>query len=219
MKKLVSMCILLIACHDDPRIAALEKRVEALEKQRPAARPAQPDPNLVQNIPLHDDDVTRGTGKTVIVEAFDFACPYCAMSAPALKQLADKHPDQVKIVSKQFVVHPETATLPALGACAAQKQSKGPAFEHEVWTRAWTNNRFDVSQVSASALDDIAKDLKLDVPRFRKDRDGSECKAQLDRDAREMASIGVRGTPAFYVNGKVFTGPRTLEGFEAALKL
>ena len=75
MKKFAVMCVLIVACKDDARVDALEKRVEALEKRpAPAAARQQPDPNAVVNIPVHAEDVTRGKGKVVIVEAFDFAC-------------------------------------------------------------------------------------------------------------------------------------------------
>ncbi len=212
------------ACHkQDERLTALEKRVEALEK-RPAGRPTPPPPdtNTVQNIPLHSEDIVRGNGKAVIVEAFDFACPYCAMTTTAVDQLLEKHANDVKVVSKHFVVHAETATLPALAVCAAQAQGKGAQYEHALWEKGWgvggaAQPHFDVAKMKADALDDFAKSLKLDVAKFQKDRDGETCKQQLARDQSEMSNVGVRGTPTFFVNGRLYAGPRTVEGFEQAI--
>src|SRR5215467_4822824 len=114
------------------RLDRIEKGIEELKK-RPAAAAAQPprrgpDPSVVYNVPVADTDIAKGPkfAKVTIVEGFDFACPYCAQSRPAVEEVFAKHKDDVKLVQKQFVVHPQVATLPALAVCAAQKQGKGP---------------------------------------------------------------------------------------------
>lgn len=206
----------------DEKLTALEKRVEAVEqKLQPRQRPPQADPNVVVNIPLDDLDVKRGKGKAILVEAFDFACPYCAMSAKTLDELVEKYGNDVTVVSKQYVVHPDTATLPALAACAATKQKKGPEFEAALWKQAWKwdtgSPRFDATQTQAPALDKLAKEIRLDVAQFQKDRDGAECKTYFDKQQQQLASAGVNGTPSLFVNGKRYQGPRTADALKTAL--
>lgn len=205
---------------NEDRVAALEKRVETIEQRFQPRKPAV-DPNQVVNIPLDDLDVKRGKGKAVLVEAFDFACPYCAMSAKTLDELVEKHGDEVTVVSKQFVVHPDTATLPALAACAATKQNKGPEFEAALWGKAWKwdsgSPRFDSTQTQGPALDALAKDLKLDVARFKSDREGSECRSYFDKQQQALQQAGVNGTPSLFVNGKRYQGARTADALHAAL--
>lgn len=221
---LLALPLLVTFCKADAgseRVTALEKRVEALEQRlKPIQRP-QLDPNVVVNIPNDDHDVKRGKGKAVLVEAFDFACPYCAMSAKTLDELVEKHGNEVTVVSKQYIVHPDTATLPAYASCAANKQNRGGEYESALWKQAWKwdtgSPRFDATQTQAPALDKLAKDLKLDVAQFQKDREGVECKEYVTKQQQMMAAAGVNGTPSLFVNGKRYQGPRTVDALRTAL--
>ncbi len=213
------------------KVEGLEKKVAAAPAGRgaatgPAAAQPQrkrPDPAVTYYVPVTDADAVKGakTSKVTIVEAFEFACPYCAMLVPPLEALVEKHPD-VKLVSKQYVIHPDIATLPALAACAANKQGKYAPFEKQLWARSWPveggKPSFQREQLSAAALEKTAGDVGLDVARFKADRDGADCKAQLEKTRIELTQVGVTGTPAIYINGKPYQGPRTPEALSAAVE-
>jgi protein-disulfide isomerase len=209
---------------------AMKKQLTAIQQARPAAGAAgagaarkRPDPNVTYFMPVASTDAYVGPekSKVTIVEAFEYACPYCAMLAVPLEKVHEANPD-VKIVSKQFVVHPDTATLPALGACAATKQGKFAAYNKKLWETAWPMEgdrpNFKRDQLSAENLDKIAAAAGLDVGKFKADRDGAECKKELDRQRQELAAIGVSGTPALYINGKPYQGARTPEAIGEAIK-
>jgi len=227
---LLAMCVLTACSKSDDkvaqRISALEKRVDALEK-RPAAaqrpQPPRPDPNVTYFIPVGADDPDRGAAdaKVTVVEVFDFACPWCARSNGAVEAVLDKYRDSVRVVSKYFVIHPDTATLPAMAACAANAQGKGAAMEQAIWASAWKLDpppKFEVANLVQAPLEGLAKKLGLDVERFKKDMAGPTCQAMIQRHAKEVTAIGVNGTPAFYINGKAYAGQRTAEGFGAAIE-
>jgi protein-disulfide isomerase len=139
-----------------------------------------------------------------------------------VEEVFAKHKDDVKLVSKQFVVHAQVATLPALAVCAALKQGKANDLEDEIWARAWKDEggrpRFDATQLSQDNIEKAAADKKLDVAKLKTDMAGKECQQSLVTQQRELAAIGVNGTPAFYINGKPYSGPRTVEGFNAAVE-
>src|SRR5262249_5940884 len=162
-----------------------------------------PDPNTIYNVPIVDTDIAKGPkfAKVTIVEGFDFACPYCAQSRPAVEEAFAKHKDDVKLVQKQFVVHPQVATLPALAVCAAQKQGKGLELQDEIWARAWKEDngrpKFDATQLSQDSIEKTAGDKKLDVAKLKTDMQSKDCVEALSRQQRELATIGVNGTPAF----------------------
>jgi protein-disulfide isomerase len=224
----------LAACQpEDPRVKDIGDRLERAEKridtlvQRPVAaapqgRPQRPDPATVYHIPVLDDDVVRGPrhAKITIVEGLDFACPHCANARPVIEEVRAKHAADVRVVSKQFVIFPDVAGLPALAVCAAGRQGKGQAFEDAVWARAWTpvqpgRSRLDKNHLALESLEGIARDLGLDVARLKADLAGAECKAWIARHKSELAAVGVTGTPAFFVNGRPFQGPRTAEALSA----
>ena len=73
------------------------------------------------------------------------------------------------------------------------------------------------SKLSDELLEQFAKDLGLDLDRFRKDRSSPEIASLINRDLREGSRIGVRGTPTIFVNGKRLE-QRSLQDFSAAIE-
>ena len=236
MRKLnVIAAVLLVSAlgcqKEDPRIGEILEKLDKMDKKldRPSvgAAPAPrrgPDANVVYNLPVADTDVTRGAkvAKVTVIEGFDFACPYCAQARPGLEEAAAAHGNDVRVVSKQFVVHPQVATLPALAVCAAQKQGKGNDMENAIWGEAWKGDNgrpnFDATKLAQDAIEKTAAAQKLDVEKLKADMASEGCKADIARQQKELASIGVNGTPAFYINGKPYQGARTKEGFTAAIE-
>ena len=49
--------------------------------------------------------------------------------------------------------------------------------------------------------------LKLDTAKFNGCLDNQETKPVIDADIAEARSLNVRGTPTFFVNGKLFNAP------------
>src|SRR4029079_4251994 len=95
-------------------------------------------------------------------------------------------------------------------------------LENEIWSKAWVaadggRPKFDATQLAQENLEKIAASKGLNVDKLKNALQSTDCKADLTRQQRELSAIGVNGTPAFYINGKPYNGPRTVEGFEAAI--
>jgi protein-disulfide isomerase len=110
------------------KVDGLDKKLAAGGPMRAAnaAAPPQrkrPDPAVTYYLPVSASDSVKGAkaAKVTVVEAFEFACPYCAMLHDPMEAVREKNPD-VRFVGKQYVVHPDVATVPALAACAATTQ-------------------------------------------------------------------------------------------------
>jgi protein-disulfide isomerase len=202
----------------DARLDKIEKQLdEVLKNQRanPAAlaqraqRP-RPRPDATYSVPVAGDP-SRGPSSALvtIVEGFDFACPYCEASRSVLEQVLARYPKDVRVVYKNFVVHPQVATTPALAACAADRQGKYAAMNQIIWDKGFKAGR----NLSAENMEALASELKLDVNRFKADMAGDQCKQRLRDDQSELAAVGVSGTPAFYVNGR-FVQQRSVDGFQ-----
>ena len=202
-------------------LAALTRRVEALEKRgdarRPAARaPRRPDPAQTYYLPERDEDPYRGArhAKVTIVEAYEFACPYCALIEPMLAEALEAYrgTDTLKVVSKQFVVHPQLATDAALATCAAHRQGKFAAFAEGLWTQSWNTAsgrpRMKREGLKRPELVKLAERVGLDTAKFKADLGGKACQAKLRRDRADLARVGVHGTPYLFVNGRLYTGAR-----------
>ena len=120
-----------------------------------------------------------------------------------------KYDGKVRVVYKNFVVHPDTATDAHLAACAASKQGKFKDFKNAFWEKgfgAYMESR-DASKMSRENVVAIAKEVGLDTSKLETDMEA--CKPLLKSDMDEMSKFGVNGTPSFFVNGKftMFSGP------------
>ena len=128
---------------------------------------------------------------------------------------------ELKVVSKHFVVHPQIATDAALATCAANDQGKFAQFEHAIWDKAWDKSeprmRLDQAALTADAMHKLAAELGLDVQRFKATMTGKECKTKLGLQAQQWRTLGVNGTPAIFINGMYYVGPRTADGLEQAI--
>jgi protein-disulfide isomerase len=221
------------ACGSDPdkkldtvlaRLDSLEKKVDGLpariasnQAPRPVQRP-QLDPNTVYAVPVAETDAYVGSkhAKVTIVEAYEYACPYCRMAAEVVDKIVEAKGREVKVVAKHFVVHPQIATNASLAACAAAKQARFGAFSAALWNSAWSQDgRLDQSKLAPESLETIAGQVGLDVKRLKTDM--SSCVQDLERDQRELSMLGVNGTPSFFINGRPYAGPRTVEGFTAVI--
>lgn len=115
----------------------------------------------------------------------------------------------IKIVYKHFVVHPQTATEPALAVCAAAMQGKFSEMEKQIWEKAYAKRDF-----APATLEAIAKDVGLNMDKYKTDKDGA-CKERIRKDQADLSAVGTSGTPAFYINGRFLSGARPIDQFKA----
>ena len=129
---------------------------------------------------------------------------------PVLEQVLEKYPGKVKLVFKNFPLRNHQLALPAaIAAMAADKQGKFWEYHNKVFE--------NYNKLNEGLLEQFAKDLDLDMDRFRKDRGNPVITSLINRDLREGSRIGVRGTPTIFVNGKRLE-QRSLEAFSAAIE-
>jgi len=124
-------------------------------------------------------------------------------------------------VFKNFVVHPQTAMTPALATCAAGLQGKFWEMEHAVWNSAWDiaagPKMRDVQLLNEDNMVKLATDLKLNVDKFKTDLKGDKCKNDVNGAMASLSKVGVRGTPAFFINGRYLSGAQPIDAFKSVI--
>jgi protein-disulfide isomerase len=136
--------------------------------------------------------------KNTIVEFFDYNCPYCRASLPAVKQFYDTHKD-TRFAFIEFPIKGTKSTLAARAAIAAQKQpDKYLPFHFALMSE---ENMVDEKLVYADA-----EKAGLDVNKLKADMKSSDVDLTLASTHSLAQAIGVDGTPAFIINGKVREG-------------
>ena len=72
----------------------------------------------------------------------------------------------------------------------------------------------------ALGVDDLKKyatEVGLDGAKFNACLDGGKYKAAVDADLEAGQKAGVRGTPAFFVNGRFLAGAASFEAFKEVI--
>jgi protein-disulfide isomerase len=96
---------------------------------------------------------------------------------------------------------------PAAHAASAAAQQQGKFWEmHDI---IFANQR----EISPEKYVEWAQQLGLDMDKFRADYASAEIKSRVDTDAQEAKTLGVTGTPAFFVNGRFLSGAKPFEDF------
>ncbi len=80
-----------------------------------------------------------------------------------------------------------------------------------LWEKAYATREF-----SPSHIEKLARRAKLNMRRFRNDRDG-DCKELVRLDQSHMSRVGTTGTPAFYINGRFLSGARPIDQFKTLI--
>ena len=190
------------------------QKVYAGQKQQQEAQAAnEPDPNAMFAVDV-SQSVAAGfvegpkQAPVTIIAAEDFACPYCEKVSNTLDELVKEYDGKVRVVFKNMVVHPQVMNAHVAG-CAAAKQGKFTKFKQVWWEKGFKARKMDDANIEV-----IAKEIGLDMGRFKTDKDGQECKALVEADMQEMQKFRVNSTPTLFVNGTVVGGALPKENFK-----
>jgi len=147
-----------------------------------------------------------------ILEYSDFQCPFCGQAEPTIKQILDKYPNDVRVIYKHFPlsqIHPYSEKAAEAAECAADQ---GKFWEMHDIMFANQNNLY------TNSLKQYAKDIGLNTDDFNSCLDSGAMKPRVDNDLRDGGEAGVRGTPAFFVNGRLISGAQPFSVFDSAVK-
>ncbi|HMC10173.1 MAG TPA: DsbA family protein, partial [Pirellulaceae bacterium] len=66
-------------------------------------------------------------------------------------------------------------------------------------------------------LEKYAEELGLDMAKFKQALDTRQYKGRVDEDLDVVIQVGARGTPAFFVNGRLLSGAQPLDAFKTVV--
>jgi protein-disulfide isomerase len=190
------------------KLGDLEKKLDKAPGARPPRGRTGPDPNKVYDLPVGNSPVRGPQGAPVtIVEFSDYQCPFCARSEPLIKDVEKQYPERVRFVYKHLPlvsIHPN-AMGASQAAIAAGKQGKF----WEMHDLLFANQR----ALQPDKLKEYAQQLGLDMAKFEADMESAEVKSIVQDDMTLSRTVGVRGTPTIFVNGKLVEN-RSLDGLK-----
>jgi protein-disulfide isomerase len=134
-----------------------------------------------------------------IVVFLDYESKVAAGFWSTLLLVLSSHPDQVRLVVRQFPVgfhvHAQKAAEAAL--CAKEQGKFWPM--HEVLLK-------DPSKLTVDALKAHARSVGLDGAAFDAALDSGKYAAVVKKDVEEASAVGIAGPPGTFINGRLLSG-------------
>lgn len=136
-----------------------------------------------------------------IVEFSDFQCSFCAEAQQALHKVRRQHPHLVAVVYRHFPleeIHPHARKAAIASECAAA-QGRFESFHDALF-----DHQDSIGQVP---WEDFARRADIrSVEAFTRCLVSKRFESRVEQDASAARSLGLMGTPAIIVNGRLLTG-------------
>ncbi|MGB8366426.1 MAG: DsbA family protein [Rhizomicrobium sp.] len=137
--------------------------------------------------------------KRTVVEFFDYNCPYCRASIPALKAFYARHKNDTRFAFIEFPIKGPQSTLAARAALAARRQGdKYVAFHFALMA--------EDGPVDSNTLMVDAKKSGLDWNKLQNDMNAPDIAFAIAAAHGLAEAAKIDGTPAFIINGKIREG-------------
>jgi protein-disulfide isomerase len=199
------------ALKTDPSI--LRDAVTALQSEEAAIKEAAARAALDSVGP----GLTRGAGDPVagdpngdvtVVEFYDLRCPYCRRMVPIVAELLHGDP-KLRWVYKDIPILGPGSVLGAKAVLAAQKQGGYVRLHDAVMVGA--------PNITEDSLHSAATRVGLDWERLQRDMADPGIQQRIDTNLEIARRLGVDGTPAYVIGGKMLPGAVDLAELRAAV--
>lgn len=136
----------------------------------------------------------------------DFQCPFCSRVVPTIKQVEERYKEKVRIVFRQYPLpmHPQAQKAAEASLCA-NEQSKFWQLHDGMFA---DQQALAVDQLKAKAVT-----LGMDAGKFNECLDSNKHAKTVKDDMRDGSLVGVSGTPAMFINGRMLSGAQPFEEF------
>lgn len=165
----------------------------------PSASPVLPTVEDAGFARPHSPVIGPADAPVTITEFFDPSCEACRAFYPIVKQIMDRHPNQVKLVLCYAAFHEGSDTAVKIIEASRLQDLFIPVLEaHLARQPEWAVH-------GAPNLDlawQIAGEAGLDVEQAGQDVLRPGMTGVLNADMADVERLGVQQTPTFFVNGK-----------------
>ncbi|HUG53158.1 MAG TPA: thioredoxin domain-containing protein [Vicinamibacteria bacterium] len=182
-------------------LRALRGEMSQLRQAIATMRAAAPGPPAPPPAPARvslDDAAALGSADApvAIVEFSEYQCPFCKrFHEQTLPRIKERYIDtgKVRYVFRDFPlgsIHPQARAAAVAANCAGKQGSYWQM--HDL---LFTNQ----ARLGPPLYDELARTLKLDVEKYQACREAADSAKEVDDDLAYGGSIGVQGTPHFFI--------------------
>jgi protein-disulfide isomerase len=184
------------------RRAAYEKQLRSAAQVAVRLEPPRSEVKLPKGAPA----TGAANAPVTIVEFTDYQCPYCHQAQSTMDEVLRRYEGKVKLVHLDFPLDFHSEAMPAARAArCAGEQGKFWEYHHSLMT-----------QKGALDPDDLkgrAKALSLGERAFGTCLESDRHDEAIQAELHQGAELGVTGTPAYFVNGRMLSGSQPIDSF------
>lgn len=152
---------------------------------------------------LPDNVFGNKKSKVTLVEYGDYSCPGCAQLDKRLKPMLEEYKEDIAFTYRHF---PITSIHPNSRLAAAYTEAAGMQGMYWQMHHLLFEKREEWWQIEANKRDEqllrYATQLKLDTNKLKSDLSDPRITKKINFDLALAKSVGVKGTPALFINGK-----------------
>lgn len=166
-------------------------------------------------IPAHAPIWGAEDALVTIVLFDDFECPFCARLYATYEQLKKDYDGKIRIafVNLPLSFHKKAKDAAYLGA-AAHKSGKFWETYDFLFTR---QKEWGHSENFKEWLESHKAELPAEWETLKKEMESRTIENIVAEDIRTAASLGLRGTPASFVNGRFISGAHPIDSFKKVI--
>jgi len=165
-------------------------------------------PNTVYTVSTEGDPfIGPEDAPITIVEFADFRCSYCERHfQETFQPLLDAYEGRVRYVFRDYPILSQESLVAALAGECADDQGEFWEFHDRMYSnqQLLTREQFIL----------YATEMELDVAAFTTCLDEQTHLDEVVQDFRDGESLGVTGTPTFFINGKPLIGAQPYTAFQ-----
>jgi protein-disulfide isomerase len=145
-----------------------------------------------------------------IVEWSDYQCPFCKRAYPTIEQVLAEYKGKIRYSHLDYPLPFHQQAMPAaLAAHCAGEQGK-------FWE--YNNNLYSgTGDLTPADLTKRAADLGLESAAFETCTTSKKFESIIKSNFEDGAAVGVTGTPAFFINGRMLVGAQPIEQFRVII--
>ena len=140
----------------------------------------------------------------------DFQCPYCRGFGHTLREIVNYYGDKVRLVFRQFPLKSHANAERAAEASLCANDQKRFWEMHD---RLFENQE----ELTEENILTQARQLELDMEKFKACLTGSKHKADVRADVRAGATAGIDSTPTLFINGLYMSGGQPYDVIAAVI--
>lgn len=167
--------------------------------------------------PSQDQSLAKVKGKEdapiQIVEFIDFQCPACAKGAKHLKKIIEDNSDKIRLELKYYPlsVHQHGLLSAQYAECAARQDKFWVFQDYLIDKQKYWEKLKDVKPT----FELFAEWSQLDPKDLKNCLEDKSVEDVVSKDKAEGKILGVKSTPTYFINDKMFVG---FDQLEAELK-